>query len=82
MQRECLRFGTGVAEASGLSSKMIKRQFSVTNVRERKIKVYNALQKATEIGGSVYHLVSMKEKAVRLPPLGFRRRHRNKRKRI
>jgi hypothetical protein len=62
-QKECLRFG--LSEASGLSSKMIKRQFGLSNVNERKIKVFNnVLQRRAEIRESAYQLATIKEKAV------------------
>ncbi|CAB3987211.1 Hypothetical predicted protein [Paramuricea clavata] len=61
-QKECLRFG--LSEASGLSSKVIKKQFGFSNVIERKIKINNALQKAAEIRECVYQLATIKEQAV------------------
>lgn len=61
-QKECLHFG--LAEASGLSIKMIKKRFGFANINERKARVIDALQKAEEIRASVQQLANIKEKAV------------------
>ena len=63
VQRECLRFG--LAEAGGLSSEMIKRQFGVKMLekgRSRFTMLFTSPQKSEK----VYHLASIKEKSVLL----------------
>ena len=54
----------GIAEASFLSAKQLKKNFGFHSIHARKEKVLIAVQKATEIWKNVEELARIKERAV------------------